>query len=305
MRRMIRRQASAILISSLLFLVINGCAQATPPAEPTSTPPPPTASAVPPTATITPTSTATPLACLTEPGRVEEGTLTTTSPPQLYLIYLPRCYDQQTDLRYPVLYLLHGQTYTDDQWVRLGAARVADSLIQTGESPPFIIVFPDDRYWNLSAGPGFGIRLVNGLVPYVDETYRTLDDREHRALGGLSRGGGWTVFLGLNYWELFGTLGLHSPAITKEDAPNVTRWVQAIPSESWPRIWLDVGDRDTSLSSALQFEEILTYYSVPHEWHRYAGDHTETYWGQHIEQYMRWYTAAWQAETQTPIAEDE
>ena len=113
------------------------------------------------------------------------------------MIYLPPCYDVQTDEKYPVLYLLHGQTYVDDEWVRLGAPSVADDLIHSGRAVPFIMVFPDDRYWNVAAGGGFGDRLINALIPYIDRNYRTLADRQHRALGGLSRGGGWTVELGL------------------------------------------------------------------------------------------------------------
>jgi poly(3-hydroxybutyrate) depolymerase len=100
--------------------------------------------------------TATPLACLTQPGRVEEGVLDSFKPAQEFRIYLPPCYDEKPDERYPVLYLLHGQTYTDDQWLRLGAVHVLDELILSGEAQPFIIVFPDDRHWNLEAGPGFG-----------------------------------------------------------------------------------------------------------------------------------------------------
>jgi enterochelin esterase-like enzyme len=96
------------------------------------------------------------LGCLGQDGRVEEGVLETTKPPQQYLIYLPQCYDELSSKRYPVLYLLHGQTYTDDQWVRMGAATAADSLIHSGRAADFLIVFPDDRYWNLPPGDGFG-----------------------------------------------------------------------------------------------------------------------------------------------------
>src|SRR6185503_3044308 len=110
----------------------------------------------------------------------------------------------------------------------------------SGEAAPFIIVFPDDRYWNLPPGPGFGNRLIGDLIPYVDETYRTLADRQRRALGGLSRGGGWTVRLGLGHWELFGTLGLHSPVVFVSDASYVDDWIAAIPSNSLPRLWLDI-----------------------------------------------------------------
>jgi enterochelin esterase-like enzyme len=211
------------------------------------------------------------------------------------LIYLPPCYDQQTSLRYPVLYLLHGQTYTDDQWVRLGVVQAADQLILSGEAHPFIIVFPDDRYWNLQPGAGFGTRLVESLIPYIDKTYRTLDDREHRALGGLSRGGGWTVKLGLTHPELFGILGLHSPAVFKEDASHVAGWMAAIPHDEFPRLWLDVGDHDKELGYARLLENILSTFALDHEFHVYSGDHTEAYWGRHVQEYLRWYAEAWQA----------
>jgi enterochelin esterase-like enzyme len=180
-------------------------------------------------------------------------------------------------------------------------------LILTGESPAFIIVFPDDRAWNLKAGPSFGDRLIQDLIPYVDETYRTRSERDYRAMGGLSRGGAWTVHLGLQYWEMFGALGLHSPAVASEDRPYLSRLISEIPPESLPRFWLDIGDRDTGLNNARRFEDILTYYTVPHEWHQYAGDHTENYWSQHVDEYLRWYMQGWLAVAapQTPVAEDE
>jgi enterochelin esterase-like enzyme len=236
------------------------------------------------------------LTCLSQPGSLEQGVLETTKPPQQYQIYLPPCYDQKQDVRFPVLYLLHGQTFTDDQWVRLGAATIADRLILGGEAPPFIIVFPDDRYWNLVAGSGFGERLVDALIPYIDATYRTLSDRDHRALGGLSRGGGWAVRLGLTHPELFGILGLHSPAVFQADGPHVADWIEAIPSGSFPRLWLDVGDQDKELGAVRLLENTLSKYEVVHEFHLYSGDHSEVYWGKHVKEYLRWYASAWAGE---------
>jgi enterochelin esterase-like enzyme len=234
------------------------------------------------------------LTCLTEPGLLKQDVVQTTNPPQEFIIYLPPCYETFTDKRYPVLYLLHGQTYTQDQWVRLGASALADQMIHAGESQPFIMVFPDDRYWNSAAGPGFGNRFINDLLPYVDKNYRTLADREHRALGGLSRGGGWTVQLGFNHPELFGALGLHSPAIFKEDAPYVGRVIQAIPQETRPRLWIDIGDSDRELSGALQLEDVLIYNDYLHQFYRFTGEHSESYWSAHIEDYLRWYVRTWQ-----------
>jgi enterochelin esterase-like enzyme len=247
----------------------------------------------------TPSPTATPITCLTQPGQLKQDSLTTTNPVQEFLIYLPPCYQEFVKLDYPVVYLLHGRTYTDDQWVRIGAVAAADRLLISQEVLPFIMVFPDDRYWNLPAGPGFGDRLLE-LIPYIDKNYRTIADRNHRALGGLSRGGGWTVRLGLNHWELFGALGLHSPAVFKEDGGYFEKWIEAIPPESRPRLWLDIGDQDTELGNAHVLEEILTDDSFPHEFHLYSGDHSETYWRLHVEEYLRWYAKGWSDQNGEP-----
>ena len=262
----------------------------------TSTPLPPTASQTP-AQTLTPspapTSTITPLACLANPGRVEEGSLTSTTPPQGFRIYLPPCYDEKTDQRYPVLYLLHGQTYTDDQWIRLGAVRAADQLILSGGSIPFIIVFPDDHYWNLPPGPGFGQRLVEALIPYIDANYRTLPDRNHRAIGGMSRGAGWALRLGLTHWDLFGTIGLHSLAVLQDDEPEIKSWLAGIPPSSHPRVFMDLGDNDPGVLMATQVEDELNSFGIPHEWHLYSGAHTEEYWSAHVGEYVQWYADGW------------
>jgi len=291
------RQAIATAVSLFLLLILSSCSSSAPiPPTPTlSQTPQPTATS---TQTPTPlppteTSTPTPLGCLTQPGRVDQVQLPDIEPVQEFLIYLPPCYDESADARFPVLYLLHGQTYNDDQWVRLGAPVFADKLIQTEETVPFIIVFPDDRYWNLQAGGSFGIRVVNNIVPYVDANYRTLADREHRSLGGLSRGGGWTIDIGLSRPNLFGSLGLHSPAIFVDSAPYVDRVIQKIPEENRPRLWLDVGDADRELASVMDFEIVLAKNDYIHEFQIYTGDHSESYWSLHVEEYLRWYAQAW------------
>jgi enterochelin esterase-like enzyme len=295
---MTRRQAAILFFSLPLLAGLFACAPR-PQAFPTPTPLPPTPAAqlLLPTADVTrppaPTPTSTPLTCLDDAGHVEEGSIPATRPSQDYLIYLPPCYAGESERRYPVLYLLHGQTYTADQWIRLGAVEVANRLIQAQEAPPFIIVFPDDHYWNLPAGPGFGQRLVDVLIPYIDEHYRTLQERPYRALGGLSRGGGWTLRLGLTQWQLFGSIGLHSPAIFSQDAALLQIWIADLPPAEWPRLWFDIGDRDKELAAARQLESLLSAAGVPHEFHLYSGDHSEAYWQRHVEEYLRWYVAAW------------
>jgi enterochelin esterase-like enzyme len=296
MRRMMTRQA--IQRMGTLLLLLGGFSACTPlsPITPTLVPPSPTLTPTIPATPIpssVPTATSTPLACLTSPGYMEEGSLDSTIPPQEFRIYLPPCYEEKTDQRYPVLYLLHGQTYTDDQWIRLGAVDVADTVILSGESIPFIIVFPDDRYWNLPPGPGFGQRLVEELIPYIDSTYRTRPDRNHRAIGGLSRGAGWALRLGLTRSDLFGTIGLHSLAVLQKDASEIRDWLVEIPPPSRPRLFMDIGDNDQELEMAQQVEAQFTNFGLFHEWHLYKGAHTEEYWRAHVEEYLRWYAEGW------------
>jgi len=291
---MMNRQAKSLLIFTSLLLLISACSSSTEiTLTPTFTSPPPTATSTFTPSPIPPTFTPTPLSCLTQSGEIKQDVVETTNPPQEFLIYLPPCYNELTDEKYPVLYLLHGQTYTQDQWVRLGAPQIADRLIHSNESVPFIIVFPDDRFWNLPAGAGFGDRLINHLIPYVDANYRTMPETQYRSLGGLSRGGGWTIELGFQNPNLFGSLGLHSPAVFKDSAPFIEKMIQNIPEESRPRLWLDVGDNDRELASILVFENILTKTFYQHEFHFYAGDHSETYWSAHVAEYIRWYVEIW------------
>ena len=197
------------------------------------------------------------------------------------------------DMRYPVLYLLHGQTYIDDQWIRLGAVTALDTLILSGEAHPFIIVFPDDRYWNLAAGASFGQRLVNDLIPYIDSTYRTFPDRNHRAIGGMSRGAGWALRLGLTRWDLFSIIGLHSLAVFQNDASKIDDWIADIPPLLQPSLFMDIGDDDQELIKAIAVEAQFTENGLAHEWHRYSGAHTEEYWSAHVNEYIEWYAEQW------------
>ncbi len=250
-----------------------------------------------PTSTTTQTPTPTPLICWVQGGHYEYGDLRSDGLPLPleYAVYLPPCYDQQPERRYPVLYLIHGQNYNNDQWDRLGADETADALIATGEIPPFIIVMPRDRSWAQPTEDNFGRALVEDLIPRIDNEYRTLPERDYRAVGGLSRGAGWAVHLGLSQWELFGAIGGHSLPVFWTDTYHIREWLDAIPLEKMPRIYLDIGEKDRPniLQSAIWFENLLTEKGIPHEWHLYSGYHEEAYWSAHLDQYLRWYTLNW------------
>jgi enterochelin esterase-like enzyme len=262
----------------------------------TASPLPPTSTPLPPSATPTePILTPTPN-CQSKPGQIVKGIIDTTllDKPMTYTVYLPPCYDSETDRRYPVLYLLHGQNFTEDQWQHIGAPAAADKLIAAGEVPPFIIVFPYDYSYKQPREYRFEQVFIELLIPQIDRAYRTLPDVAHRAVGGLSRGGAWALRLGLYHPGIFGAIGAHSPAIFHTDTNSLPLVVRDLPADRLPRIFIDIGDSDSEFEVVTRFKEFLNKHNIPHEWHEYIGFHDEKYWSAHVEEYLRWYAEGWE-----------
>jgi S-formylglutathione hydrolase FrmB len=146
-----------------------------------------------------------------------------------YLIYLPPSYRQESRRRYPVVYVLHGATGNEADWVARGDLnRIADSAVAAG-LPELILVMPDgdNSFWvNWAISPGYqdcarnaelaeavttfcvatsryGDYIAVDLVTQVDSAYRTLGERAHRGLLGLSMGGTGALTLALTYPQRF------------------------------------------------------------------------------------------------------
>ncbi len=262
----------------------------------------PAASATPsplPLSTVTPrpTNPPTPTPCAEPAGEVspvsvESGTLRYAIDAR---VYLPPCYATSGE-RYPVLYILHGLGYKEDQWERLGLTRAADRLIAAGQIAPLIIVMPRDRL-DARLDPAF----TNDLVPFIDQTYRTLPDREHRAIGGLSRGAGWAVHLGLHYPEQFGRIGAHSLAIFYTDERVLQEWVRAaLKSGLAPAVYLDIGKNDGQPNSARWLDQTLSWFKIEHTYLVQPGSHSEKYWSAHVDDYLLFYAAGWLSQPPTP-----
>jgi enterochelin esterase-like enzyme len=249
-----------------------------------------------PTATILPTPTKVPApACLSRAGRIVDGVLDTVllAKPMRYHVYLPPCYAEEPQRRYPVLYLLHGQGYDEEQWVRLGAPTTADGLIASKEISPLIMVFPYDYSHLQPREYRFEDTFMEVLIPQIDMAYRTRQGAAQRAIGGLSRGGAWALHLGIHHPDVFGSIGAHSPAIFSSDTGSLPLYLRDIPAEKLPRIYIDAGDADSQLQTSQNFKKFLDAGDIPHEWHQYVGFHNEDYWGAHVEDYLRWYAQGW------------
>ena len=267
--------------------------------------PVPNAVKIPATRTLTPIPTlilppATPtlpgrIGCAEKTGSLEKGKLETPlmAKPILYNVYLPPCYSVDLTTRYPVLYLLHGQTFDEGQWIRLGAVTVADRLISSGETKPFMMVFPLDPDTKQPREYNFEEVFTSQLVATIDDNHRTLTTPAYRAIGGISRGGAWALRLGLEHPDLFGSIGGHSTSIFYADDTALERIMVRLPPAQLPRIWLDAGDNDVEMELIAPLEAFMTENNIPHEWHMFVGEHSEKYWSAHVYDYLEWYTQDW------------
>jgi enterochelin esterase family protein len=155
-------------------------------------------------------------------------------------VYTPPGYDQNQKTRYPVLILQHGSGEDETGWSAQGKAPfILDNLIAAGKAQPMIVVM-DRGYASKAgaapaAGPNAWIQnvhaafsafegvIVHDLVPMIDASYRTIPDREHRAMAGLSMGGMQTLFITLQHPELFAYIGSFSgPIIQDINASDLT-----------------------------------------------------------------------------------
>jgi enterochelin esterase family protein len=230
------------------------------------------------------------------------------------LVYLPPGYDADTKMRYPVLYLQHGGGEDETGWIRQGRANfILDNLIAEKKATPMIVVMaygyarragqaPPDL-----TGKGFGSPemlkamqemasafeddVTQALVPFVDKTFRTIPDREHRAMAGLSMGGMQTFQITLNHLDLFSYIGGFSGAggmlvlgDRKLDPKTDYNGVFADPAAFAKKVkvlWVGVGTEEPE-RMRLGLERLhnsLTEAKIEHVWYLSPGtDHEWQTW---------------------------
>jgi enterochelin esterase-like enzyme len=214
-------------------------------------------------------------------------------------VYTPPCYGEES-IEYPVLYLLHGQGMDDTYWLGMGAAQIADELI-AGGATPFLMVFPREvNDFDPVSDNGFGASVLNELLPWVEAHYDVCTTRECRAIGGISRGGGWATRLVARNFDTFGALGAHSMGLMANDTWQMQRHLDDRSVEDYPRIWLDRGEDDFLFEGIDYFEGMLTENGIPHEFHIWPGAHNGTYWQAHVAEYLAWYAAGWESLAEKP-----
>jgi len=200
------------------------------------------------------------------------------------LVHLPLCYDATSD-RYPVVILIHGAGADETQWPDVGATTVADRLTKEGSIAPVILVMPGVGDSTSNDEAAF---VADQVVPFVDGKFRTIPDAVHRAVGGISRGGGAALRAVSQHPELFSVVGGHSPA-TGGDTPAIIEGLRA----SSGRIWLDVGSEDSLVSTTTSLARLLAADGTDVMFEVSAGRHDRDYWRANVADYLTFYAARW------------
>lgn len=215
------------------------------------------------------------------------------------LVYLPPSYYKDTQKTYPVFYLISGTTDTEEVYYKVGRVNyILDNLIAEGKAKEMIVVLPyGNPYKLLPTNPSDGMPatrfgndvfsndLIGDLMPYIEQTYRTINDREHRAIGGFSRGGNQGLYNGLSNLDKFSYLCSYS-SFTSTDIPNVYDNAKETNSKI-NLFWLGVGTDDFLYGNARDYTEFLdkkgirsvkeyTHDKFGHTWMnaKYFLDHT-------------------------------
>lgn len=177
------------------------------------------------------------------------------------LVYTPPTY-KQGDKGYPVFYLISGTTDTEEVYYKVGRVNyILDNLIAQGAAQDMIVVLPYGNPSKLLSEPVdfmrdlFSQDLINDLMPYVEANYRTINDRDHRAIGGFSRGGNQGLMNGLMNLDKFSYLCSYS-SFTSTALPKV--YDNAKQTNSLIHLfWLGVGTDDFLYGTARDYMEFL------------------------------------------------
>lgn len=211
-------------------------------------------------------------------------------------VYTPPGYDPTR--KYPVLYLLHGIGGDETEWEHVAKPNLLmDNLLAEKKAVPMIIVMPngraqkDDRpvgnvYASAPAFAAFEMDLLQDVIPTIESRYSVQADREHRALAGLSMGGGQSLNFGLGHLDKFAWIGGFS------SAPNTEAPAQLVPDPAAARkmiklLWLSGGSQDGLLGISQGMHAYLKAHHVPHVWNVDGHAHDATEWRNNLYYFLQ------------------
>lgn len=202
-------------------------------------------------------------------------------------VYTPPGYS--SDKKFPVLYLLHGIGGDETEWQRFAKPEIMlDNLIADKKAAAMIVVMPNGRAQKndraggnaMQSAPAFAVferDLLDDVIPAIESRYSVLADREHRALAGLSMGGGQSLNFGLSHLDTFAWIGGFSSAPNTKAAEKLIS-DPAKAKQEIKLLWLSCGNKDGLIRVSQPIQRYLKENDIPHLWNVDSHGHDPTHW---------------------------
>ncbi len=214
-------------------------------------------------------------------------------------VYTPPGYETSTE-SYPVFYLLHGASDSDHSWSSIGRAGfIMDNLIAAQKAKKMIVVMPAGHTGSAGgarAGSDFERDFMEDIVPQVEKRYRVRTERNHRAMAGLSMGGGQTLNIGFSHLDQFGYLGVFSSGVFgiagggRPAAANEPSWEErhketldnAELKSGLKVLWFATGKDDRVIKTSEATVEMLKKHGFEPVYKETGGAHTWLNWRDYL-----------------------
>ncbi|MDO4496407.1 MAG: alpha/beta hydrolase-fold protein [Bacteroidales bacterium] len=221
-------------------------------------------------------------------------------------VYTPASY-REGKKHYPVLYLQHGGGEDESGWVRQGKTNlILDNLIASGKAEEMIVVMANGTLvlpgntpaYTKEGMAGFGQEMIENVIPTIEKQFRVKNNRENRALSGLSMGGGQTFFVGLSHPELFSAVGIFSTGLfggipgsgkafdAEETIPGLITNAEQYNKEL-NLFYISVGEDDFRISHTDKAVQNMREGGLEIVYETYPGDHEWQVWRKSLHSFVQ------------------
>ena len=224
------------------------------------------------------------------------------------MIYTPAGYNESKQ-SYPVVYIQHGGGEDHRGWMEQGrTAQIMDNLIAAGKAVPMIVVSANSNVRSRNGGFGGGYswqgmqsfrsELIDNVIPFVEKNYRTKSDRAHRAMCGLSMGGGQSFYIGLRSTEVFANVGVFSTGMfggiqgasnfdLEKEVPGILSNTSGF-NKNLDVFFISCGEQDPRISHTRNIVKKMQDAGIKVRFNSYPGDHEWQVWRKSLQEFAQY-----------------
>lgn len=217
--------------------------------------------------------------------------------PREISVYTPPGYERDAVKTFPLLVLQHGSGDNQRTWIEHGKAHwILDNLIAAGKVRPMVVVMLDGHPFGMvgrddaakrgGAMDAFRRELFDDALPLVESLYRVEKDAAHRAIAGLSMGGGQALTIGLSNLHRFAWVGAFSAAPPDADTAQKVLADPAATNARLSLLWIAVGKEDFLRQRNEEFVAVLKDRGIRHEWSLSEGGHSWPVWRSYLAEFI-------------------